>query len=88
MYVLGASFGPLATGMLSDHLARRAMNAAGSAAMTEQFRAVGLHHAMYMIPTLALVCALVLFAASRTVSADMGRVRHSLKPARGTPLPG
>jgi len=39
--------------------------------MTEAFRAVGLHDAMYVIPALAFCCALVLFAASRTVAADM-----------------
>src|SRR6185436_1448773 len=39
MYVLGASFGPLATGMASDYFTRRA--AAGAA--LEAFRGAGLH---------------------------------------------
>ena len=64
MYVLGASMGPLITGMLSDALAHRAMLASGASAMSETFRAIGLHDAMYVIPALALVCAGVLFAAS------------------------
>ena len=71
MYVMGASMGTYVTGKLSDLLARRAMAEAGAPAMTEAFRAVGLHDAMYVIPALAFCCALVLFAASRTVGADM-----------------
>src|SRR6185295_2451635 len=53
MYVLGASLGPVVTGMLSDAFARQAMEAAGSAVMSESFRASGLHDAMYAIPALA-----------------------------------
>jgi predicted MFS family arabinose efflux permease len=71
MYVLGASLGPLGMGMLSDHFAHRAMRDAGAAAMTEGFKAIGLHHAMYAIPVLAVLASLVLFAASRTVENDI-----------------
>jgi MFS family permease len=73
MYVLGASFGPLGLGMLSDHFAHRAMREAGSTAMTEAFKAAGLHSAMYIIPILAVLASLVLFAASRTVESDIRR---------------
>ena len=76
MYVLGASFGPLITGMLSDRLARRAMAKAGATVMSEPFRAAGLHHAMYLIPLLCLLLAFVLFAASRAMPADMERLRR------------
>jgi MFS family permease len=82
MYVMGASMGTYLTGRLSDFLARRAMAEAGAPAINEAFRAVGLHDAMYVIPALAFCCALVLFAASRTVSADM-----VVKPAAATPKP-
>ncbi|HKZ74257.1 MAG TPA: hypothetical protein VJ011_09335, partial [Steroidobacteraceae bacterium] len=58
---------------LSDFFARRAMHAAGAAGMAEPFRAAGLHDAMYVVPMLMLFCALVLFAASRTVAADVRR---------------
>ncbi|HEX2834232.1 MAG TPA: MFS transporter [Thermoanaerobaculia bacterium] len=68
MYVLGASFGPLATGMLSDHFTRRA---AAGATLLEPFRGAGLHAAMYAIPILSILLALVLFAATRTVARDM-----------------
>lgn len=75
MYVLGASFGPLGTGMLSDYFARRAMAEAGATALDESFRAVGLHHAMHVIPVLCLALAGVLYGASRTVGRDMARLR-------------
>jgi predicted MFS family arabinose efflux permease len=80
MYVLGASLGPVVTGMLSDAAARREMLAAGATTMTEAFRASGLHDAMYIIPALALVCAGVLFAASRTTTADIAVRNRALSP--------
>jgi MFS family permease len=70
MYVLGASFGPLATGILSDFFTRRA--AAGGPEL-EPFRGAGLHSAMYVVPVLSILLALVLFAATRTVARDMER---------------
>src|SRR5271167_28595 len=71
MYIFGASMGPVGTGMLSDYFARKAMNDAGATTMTEAFKAIGLHHAMYAIPILALAAAAVLFAASRTMEKDV-----------------
>jgi MFS family permease len=71
MYLLGASMGPYATGLLSDHFAHAAMLKAGATSMTEAFKAVGLHNAMYAIPILALLASAVLFAASRTVERDI-----------------
>jgi MFS family permease len=65
MYVLGASLGPLATGMLSDSFTREA---GGD-------RAAGLHSAMYVIPVLSFLLTLVLFAATRTVAKDMEKMR-------------
>jgi predicted MFS family arabinose efflux permease len=62
-YLGGAAFGPLATGMLSDRLARQA---AGASAMSEAARAIGLHQAMYLIPAMSLVLAGVLWAGARS----------------------
>jgi MFS family permease len=76
MYVLGASLGPMATGMLSDHFARQAMAQAGAEQMAEGFRAAGLHAAMYVIPAVTVAASAVLFAASRTVAGDMERRRQ------------
>ena len=69
MYVLGASLGPLGTGMASDYFTRRAAAAAGVAAL-EPFKGVGLHAAMYLVPALSTILTLVLFAASRTIIRD------------------
>lgn len=75
MYVLGASFGPLATGIASDYFTRKAASGAAgfSAPNLEPFRGAGLHSAMYLVPILSIFLALVLFAASRTVARDMER---------------
>jgi predicted MFS family arabinose efflux permease len=62
MYLCGGAFGPLLTGYLSDYFASRAV---GTAGIGEAARATGLHHAMYVIPVLAVAVALVLGAASR-----------------------
>ena len=71
MYLCGASFGPLLTGKLSDWMARRAAAEAGAVRMTEAFKAVGLQQAMFIIPVLSLLLALVLYCGSRTIAADM-----------------
>ena len=65
MYTLGASFGPLFTGALSDALTARAARAAGSVSL-EAFRANGLHDALVIVPVLAAILAAVLFAAARS----------------------
>jgi MFS family permease len=84
MYVLGASLGPVLTGALSDHFARQAMAAAGATAMSEHFKAAGLHSAMYSIPLLCALLAVVLFVAARTVPADMAKLRRWLdEPSSG-----
>ena len=69
MYVLGASLGPLGTGMASDFFTKRAAAAAGVTVL-EPFKGAGLHSAMYLIPALSTLLTLVLFAASRTINRD------------------
>ena len=81
MYLCGASFGPVLTGRLSDYMARRAAEAAGSPVMTEVFRASGLQQAMLVIPVLSVFLALVLYAGSRTIIRDI-RVQDELRHAR------
>jgi predicted MFS family arabinose efflux permease len=75
MYLGGASFGSLITGNLSDRLARRA---AGSPAITEAAKAIGLQQAMFIIPAMAIALALVLYAGSRTIERDMMRLTPSV----------
>lgn len=91
MYVLGASLGPLGTGWASDFFARRAADSAGvilapTAPIPEQFRAAGLHAAMYMIPLLGIALVLVLFVGSMTVRSDMQKLQNWMtqKSVQGT----
>jgi MFS family permease len=80
MYLAGASLGPLGTGLVSDYFTGEAATTAGvvehTAQTLEPFRAAGLHSAMYIIPLLAVLLAIVLFAASRTVSRDVEGLRR------------
>jgi MFS family permease len=73
MYMCGASLGPLLTGKLSDVLAHRAAALAGSATVTETFRATGLQQAMLIIPVLCIALAFVLYMGSRTIITDIAR---------------
>ena len=78
MYLLGGAFGPVVVGGLSDALAQAAMEAAGASAMTDAFRAQGLHDAMYLIPASLLLTALFIALAARTFSADARRMEARL----------
>jgi MFS family permease len=96
MYLLGASFGPVGTGLASDYFTFEAARAAGAVEplpfgalmlaelrslvgeskgfdlrALEPFRAEGLHTAMYVVPALASLLAIVLYTASRTVKKDV-----------------
>jgi MFS family permease len=100
MYVLGASLGPIGTGIISDYFTFRAAAVAGAVdarslgqllsdllptlvggakghttAAIEPFRAVGLHDALFVVPLLGVLLAVVLFAASRSVSGDVSRLQ-------------
>ena len=75
MYLLGGSLGPVLTGKLSDHFARLAMTTAGASSITDPFRAVGLHSAMYVIPLCSFILSMVLFAATSRVSKDMNELQ-------------
>jgi MFS family permease len=100
MYLLGASLGPVGTGLISDYYTFQKAAAAGvvepmafgplmsaelrslvgeakgfNLAALEPFRAQGLHDAMVVVPILAAILAIVLFAASRTVTKDVQRLQ-------------
>lgn len=62
MYLLGAAVGSSALGWLSDACARRL---AGSQVAGPEQVAAGLHQAMYLLPALDVVLALVLVAGAR-----------------------
>lgn len=71
MYLLGGALGPYVVGMISDHFTKSAAVAAGvvdmSATALESFKADGLHSAMYVVPVLSVLLAVVLLMASRTI---------------------
>ena len=100
MYLLGASLGPLGTGVASDYFTMKAGAMAGvvaerslgsvmldvlptivggpkvvAPAALNPYRAEGLRSALYIVPALAGLLALVLFAASRTVKQDVERLQ-------------
>jgi MFS family permease len=106
MYLLGASLGPVGTGLASDYFTFQAASAAGAVPplpfgalmlaefrslvggskgfdlrALEPFRAEGLHTAMYVVPTLATLLAVVLFAASRTVRKDVEKLQSWMRGA-------
>ncbi|MBS1856774.1 MAG: MFS transporter [Acidobacteria bacterium] len=68
-YLGGASWGPVATGRLSDWLAR-ASGLGGEAA-----RAAGLHGALYVVPALAVVLAGILWMAARSGEPRWSKIR-------------
>jgi MFS family permease len=111
MYLLGASLGPVGTGLVSDYFTFQAASAAGKVApmpfgaivaaefrslvgeskgfdlrALEPFRAEGLHTAMYIVPILAVLLAIVLFAASRTVKKDVAKLQAWMKAAQVSSL--
>lgn len=75
MYFLGAIFGPVGVGWLSDWSAHRVATQHGAEVPSTEHVAQGLHDAMYVVPLLAVVLVLVLFAGTRTFPVDYER-RH------------
>ena len=86
MYVLGGSFGPVITGKLSDHFAKRAMVEAGASGLTEHIRAVGLHNAMYVIPACSALLVAVMLGAAHAVSKDMSKMQAWMSSPEEQPL--
>jgi MFS family permease len=78
LYLLGGAFGPMVVGWLSDHYSTEAMHAAGAIDMTEEFKALGLHSALFLIPVTLLLTAIFLFLAARTFPADAKAMRDDM----------
>ncbi|SDK08359.1 spinster family MFS transporter [Pseudomonas indica] len=81
LYLLGGGLGPVVVGLLSDHFAQTAMSAAGAVEMTEAFKAVGLHDAMYLIPAALFLAMLCLVQAARSFGRDAANMRAGLVAA-------
>ncbi len=81
LYILGGAFGPVIVGLLSDYYSNAAMVAAGASQMSEQFRAVGLHDAMFLVPVTLLLTAVAIWLANRTFSADHAKMTREMAVA-------
>ncbi len=73
MYILGGAFGPIVVGALSDHFSQAAMLASNSMIMTEHFKAIGLHSALFVIPVAFFFTAIFIYLSSRTFIKDAQR---------------
>lgn len=78
LYLLGGGLGPVVVGLLSDHFAHSAMAAAGAEQMSEAYKAVGLHDAMYLIPVALFMTLVFLYLASRCFSRDAARMKAGM----------
>lgn len=81
LYLLGGAFGPLVVGFLSDHYAQAAMQAAGASEMTEEFKALGLHGAMILVPISLAATSVALWFASRSFPADARAMQRGVVAA-------
>ncbi|MDU9415683.1 MFS transporter [Pseudomonas sp. zfem005] len=87
LYLLGGGLGPVVVGLLSDHFAHAAMYAAGASEMTEQFKAIGLHDAMYLIPVALGLTMLALFQAARCFGRDARSMRAGMETGSVNAVP-
>lgn len=81
MYFLGAASGPVVMGWLSDRFAR-ADAQTGVGPVSEWNKAVGLHNALFIVPALAVLLAVVLFVASRTITRDYQNLQRWIAETR------
>ncbi len=78
LYLLGGGLGPpVMVGGLSDYFAEQAMLAAGASEMSEVFRAVGLHSALYLVPVAMGLTGVFLLIAMRTFRVDAQNMMQS-----------
>jgi MFS family permease len=77
-YILGAGFGTVVAGAMSDSFAKQAMQAAGASDMTNAFRAIGLQNALRLaVPAAILLTGVALWLAARTFASDVARVTQN-----------
>ena len=77
LYLLGGGLGPVIVGGLSDYLAQHAMFAASANEVSEAFRALGLHSAMYLVPAAMGLTGVFLLAAISTYKNDATKMAQS-----------
>jgi MFS family permease len=76
MYLLGGAVGPVIVGRISDYYFAQALPPDATLAQREAAKAIGLYHAMYIIPALGLALIVVLLIASRTVKKDYDQLQQ------------
>jgi MFS family permease len=69
-YILGGSLGPVLLGIMSDNFSVSAMQKAGALEMTDVFKGIGLHDAMYLVPITLALTGVFIFLAARTYIGD------------------
>lgn len=74
-YLLGAAFGSLVVGGLSDIYTRKAMLEANATVLNDVFRGIGLHTAMFSVPVMLFVTGVMMWMASRTYLVDVEKVK-------------
>lgn len=77
LYLLGGGLGPVMVGGLSDYFAQQAMLAAGAIEVTETFRAIGLHRALYLVPVAMGLTGVFLLIAMSTFRLDAQKMAQS-----------
>jgi len=77
LYLLGGGLGPVIVGGLSDYFAQQAMLAAGASQISEAFRAIGLHSAMYLVPVAMGLTGVFLLIAISTFKNDAQKMAQS-----------
>lgn len=77
LYLLGGGLGPVMVGGLSDYFAQQAMLAAGATEVTETFRAIGLHRALYLVPVAMGLTGVFLLLAMGNFRVDAQQMAQS-----------
>jgi MFS family permease len=89
MYLFGGALGPIGIGYMSDQFVASAAqedgidltgldNEAKQKAL-EPYRGTGIRKAMYALPTVCMVLALVLFAGARSVPGDVDKLHDWMR---------
>ncbi|MGD9720651.1 MAG: spinster family MFS transporter [Pirellulales bacterium] len=98
MYLFGGALGPIGIGYMSDHFVASAaqedgidltnLDAVAKQKALEPYRGTGIQSAMFALPTVCLILALVLFAGARSVPGDVDKLhtwmREHSERAAGT----
>ncbi|MEX2114248.1 MAG: MFS transporter [Pirellulales bacterium] len=84
MYLFGGALGPIGIGYMSDRFVAAAaqedgidltgLDSVATQQALEPYRGVGIHRAMFALPSVCVILALVLFAGARSVPGDVDKL--------------